>query len=139
MTGGGSRCWAGDEITSDSEDSSVIDEEAKDILLAFDWVGIGILSAYVLLMFVANMVDNHRKGLKCVCVRLAIVVRNQARQAVLHKRLSVTVTMGVDDLSGECREVFEVCLDLVVSGRRVNVDVAMGIESALSMQTEHAA
>ena len=87
------------------DDSS--DSSADDTQIGIDWVPIGLVGAYAITIFTANMIENVRKGKACFLVRLGIICKNQIREAKLHRALSLKAATGLEDLEDNAREVFD--------------------------------
>jgi len=75
--------------------------------MLFNWYSLGALGAYMVLMFVAHMIDNAARRQTCLLVRLCNICKNQAREAKLHQQLKVTtVSFAIDELHPLVRNTY---------------------------------
>ena len=85
------------------EDTSEEPPEWYDIV---DWPPLLALAAYSLFMFIATTIRNARRGYKCVCQRVCIVLTNFQRKTRLQGRVRVKSTYSVADLPAHIHDAF---------------------------------
>ena len=95
--------------------SSSSDSEEFDPLRDIWWLPISVLAIFAAYLLVATSVESMRRGERCLIVRIAAIVRNQAIEGVLHRALSKKVRGQLADLDPDLCSIF-VLLDVKGSG-----------------------